>query len=284
MKKEEQTPAVKEQITHQVGFVLSGGGAKGFGHLGVIKALHEKGLFPDYISGTSAGAFSGCLIADGYSPDEIISYFDNRAFSEFGKLMFPRSGLFSSVPFYRFLHKHLRANTFEELKVPLSVTATNLERGKSIHFTEGLIVPPVVASCSVPIVFKPVKINGEHYVDGGIFKNFPVSPIRKRCRFIVGINVSPLVHRPYKESMLNIAEQSFHYMFASNALAEKKACDFLIEIAPPDEKSYSMFDLAHTREIFDAGYASAKETIEKNINTIENIIAWQSYYKEKEKE
>lgn len=285
MKKGEQTKLIKkDQITHQVGFALSGGGAKGFAHLGVIKALQEVGLYPDYISGTSAGAFSGCLIADGYSPDEIISFFDNRAFKEFGKLMIPRSGIFSSIPFYRFLHKHLRAKTFEELQIPLSVTATNLERGKSVHFSEGLLVPPVVASCSVPIVFKPVKINGEHYVDGGLFKNFPVSPIRKHCRFVIGVNVSPLVNRPYKENIWSIAEQSFHYMFTSNALLDKKACDFLIEIVPPDEKGYSMFDLVHTREIFESGYATAKAIIEKDLSTFEDIIAWQAYYKQRDEE
>lgn len=283
LSKPKQTPSIKpEQITHQVGFVLSGGGSKGFAHLGAIKALQEKGLSPDFISGTSAGAFSGCLLADGYLPDEIISFFDKRAFNEFGKLMIPRSGLFSSVPFYRFLHKHLRSKTFNELKVPLSVTATNLEKGNSVHFSEGLIVPPVVASCSVPIIFKPVKIQGEHYVDGGLFKNFPVSPIRKHCRFIVGINVSPLVHRPYKENLWSIAEQSFHYMFVSNTIADKKACDLLIEIIPPDEKGYSMFDLNHTREIYELGYETAKTVIENNLNNVENIIAWQTYYKKKQ--
>ncbi|OJU40182.1 MAG: hypothetical protein BGN96_02800 [Bacteroidales bacterium 45-6] len=283
MSKLEQISSSKqEQIAHQVGFVLSGGGSRGFAHLGAIKALHERGLFPDYISGTSAGAFSGCLLADGYSPEEIISFFDNRAFNEFGKLMIPRSGLFSSVPFYRFLHKHLRSKTFADLKIQLSVTATNLEKGKPVTFSEGLIVPPVVASCSVPIIFKPVKIDGEHYVDGGLFKNFPVSPIRKHCRFIVGINVTPLVHRPYKENLWSIAEQSFHYMFVSNTLADKKACDLLIEIVPPDEKGYSMFDLNHTREIYELGYETAKAIIDRKLNDIENIVAWQTYYKKKQ--
>lgn len=273
----------REPITHQVGFALSGGGARGFAHLGAIKALREKGLTPDYLSGTSAGAFAGSLIADGYSPEEIISFFNNRVFQEFAKLMIPRSGIFSSVPFYHFLRKYLHAKTFDELKIPLSVTATNLEKGKSVHFTEGLIIPPVVASCSVPIIFKPVKINDDHYIDGGIFKNLPALPIRKHCRFVIGINVSPLVHRPYKENIWNIAEQSFHYMFTANTFADKKACDLLIDAVPPDNKNdYSMFDLLHTQEIYELGYTKTIEAIEKNKNAIENIIAWKTYYKQKE--
>lgn len=284
MKKREQTPTTKDPITHQVGFVLSGGGSKGFAQLGVIQALRERGLTPDYISGTSAGAFAGVMLADGYTPQEIISFFDNRSFKEFGKLMIPRSGLFSSYPFYRFLHHHLRAKTFNELQIPLSVTATNLEKGKAIQFTEGLLIPPVVASCSVPIVFKPVKIGGEHYVDGGLFKNFPVTPVRKHCRFVAGINVSPLVNRPYKDNIWSIAEQSFHYMFVSNTLADKRACDLLIETTPQHDKGYPTFDLTHTREIFNAGYESAQLFLEKNQNSLENIIAWQTYYKKKDAE
>ena len=278
----EQNPERNEPITHQLGFVLSGGGARGFAHLGAIKALREIGLTPDCISGTSAGAFAGSLIADGYSPEEVISFFDNRVFKEFAKLMLPRSGIFSSVPFYHFLHKYLRAKSFGELKIPLSVTATNLEKGKSVHFNEGLIIPPVVASCSVPVVFKPVKINNDHYVDGGVFKNFPVTPIRKQCRFVIGINVSPLLRRPYKENIWNIAEQSFHYMFISNTFADKKACDLLIEIVPPEQNDYSMFDLTHTQEIYELGYTRTLEIIKKNKNIIENIISWQSYYQRKE--
>lgn len=283
MKQKEQTVQPKKnKITNQVGFVLSGGGAKGFAHLGVVQALREVGLSPDYLSGTSAGAFSACLLADGHSPEEIISFFDNRAFNEFGKLMIPGSGLFSSVPFYNFLRKHLRSKSFDELAIPLSVTATCLEDGKAEDFTEGLIIPPVVASCSVPIIFKPVKIGDRHYVDGGIFKNFPVSSIRKHCRFVVGVNAAPLVRRPYKESIWSIMEQSFHYMAISNTLPEHKLCDLLIEVLPPDGKGYSMFDLNHTREIYENGYKSTIQLIEKEKNTIENIIAWQAYYKQRE--
>lgn len=281
MKSREQILTKKEQITHQVGFALSGGGAKGFAHLGVVQALRENGLLPDYLSGTSAGAFAGVLLADGHLPEEIISFFNNRAFREFAKLMIPRSGFFSSIPFYRFLHQHLSARTFAELQIPLSVTTTNLDKGSPVHFSDGQLVPPVVASCSVPIIFKPVKIGGEHYVDGGLFKNFPVSPIRKHCRYVVGVNVSPVTNRPYRDNIWNIAERSFHYMFVSNTMADRKACDLLIEINHLSDKNYSMFDLNHTREIYEAGYEAAQKTLEKKKEQLQDIIGWQKYYKEK---
>ena len=95
--------------TYKLGLALSGGGAKGFAHIGVFKLLEECGLKPDIIVGTSAGALMGALFADGYTPDEIKDLFTGREFSEFAQLQIPKSGLFDSKRFRYFLRRHLRA-------------------------------------------------------------------------------------------------------------------------------------------------------------------------------
>lgn len=158
--------------TYRLGLALSGGGAKGFAHLGVFKLLEECGLKPDIIVGTSVGALMGTLFADGYSADELKELFTGREFSEFAQLQLPKSGLFDSKRFRYFLKRHLRAKTFEELKIPMIVVATDLDNGESHEFSSGPIVEAVTASCSIPIIFSPVVINGVHYVDGGLFHNF----------------------------------------------------------------------------------------------------------------
>lgn len=241
-----------EKNIYQLGLSLSGGGAKGFAHLGVLQALNEIGLYPQIISGTSAGAFAGVLYADGYTPEEILSFFKKKVFREFAEFTIPHGGFFKSDGFRSFLKKHLRAKTFEDLKIPLRTVATDIEYGETKVFSTGALIPAVIASCSVPIIFRPVEINEHYYVDGGLFKNFPVSTIRKDCVKIIGVNVSPIIKAEFRSSIKYIAERSFHYMSGSNTLLDRNLCDYLIESTSLSQ--YSMFDLEHVEEIYKAGY------------------------------
>jgi len=241
-----------ETNIYELGIALSGGGAKGFAHLGVLQALNEKGLYPEVISGTSAGAFAGVLYADGHTPREILSFFQKKVFREFAEFAIPHGGFFKSDGFRSFLKKHLRAKTFEDLKIPLYALTTDIEYGESKAFSTGPLIPAVIASCSVPIVFRPVEINDHFYVDGGLFKNFPVSTIRRECHKVIGVNVSPLTKAEFRSSIKYIAERSFHYMSASNTLLDRNLCDYLIE--SDTLFKYSMFDLDHAEEIYQAGY------------------------------
>lgn len=247
--------AKMNQKTYKLGLALSGGGAKGFAHIGVFKLLEECGLMPDIIVGTSVGALMGTLFADGYSADEIKELFTGREFSEFARLQIPKSGLFDSQRFRSFLKRHLRAKSLEELQIPMVVMATDLDNGVSHGFWKGPIVDAVTASCSIPIIFSPVVINGVHYVDGGLFHNFPVSIIREECERIIGVNVSPLVPQKYKQTLFHIAERSYHYMFRANTLEDREMCDVLIEAE--EFGLYKTFDLENVELISNIGYEAA---------------------------
>lgn len=258
--------------TYKLGLALSGGGAKGFAHLGVFKLLEECGLKPDVIVGTSVGALMGTLFADGYSADELKELFTGREFSEFAQLQIPKSGLFDSKRFRYFLKRHLRAKTFEELKIPMIVVATDLDNGESHEFKSGPIVDAVTASCSIPIIFSPVVINGVHYVDGGLFHNFPVSIIRDMCERVIGVNVSPLVPQKYKQTIFHIAERSYHYMFRANTLEDREMCDVLIEAE--EFGMYKTFDLENVEQIARIGYDAAIRAFELVIqeNKYETLV------------
>ncbi|MDH6353770.1 NTE family protein [Dysgonomonas sp. PH5-45] len=254
----------KEEIRkHKLGLALSGGGAKGFAHLGVMKALEERYIHPNIISGTSAGALAGVLYADGYSPMEIAELFKNKGFKEFAKFTIPQAGIFKSDGIYDFLKKHLRAKTFEGLNIPLRVVATDIERGTSVVFSEGPVIDAVVASCSFPIIFTPKEIKGRHYVDGGLFRNFPVSVIRQECEKVIGVNVTPLTHEKYRNSMIHIAERTYHYMSIGNTMGDRKLCDILIEST--DVSKFAMFSLDHIDEIIKIGYDIAIEALGQKI-------------------
>ncbi|NDW10250.1 patatin-like phospholipase family protein [Dysgonomonas sp. 520] len=257
------------EYPYKLGLALSGGGAKGFAHLGVLQAMDEIGIKPQVIAGTSAGSLAGVLYADGYAPQEIAEIFKKKAFSEFAKFTIPSAGIFKSDKIETFLKQYLRAKTFEQLQTPLFVTATDIEEGISTHFSEGTLIPTIVASCSVPIIFTPKEIDGKYYVDGGLFKNFPVSVIKPLCEKIVGVNVAPLTKMKYKKSMLHVAERSFHYMSSSNTLYDRKLCDILIEST--NVSKYTMFDLDHVDEIYKIGYDTSKEILLKELNKIKLV-------------
>lgn len=261
-----------DHTNYKLGLALSGGGAKGFAHLGVFKLLEECKLMPDVIVGTSVGALMGTLFADGYSADELKELFSGREFSEFAQIQIPKSGLFDSTRFKHFLKRHLRAKTFEELKIPMIVVATDLDNGESHEFKEGPIVEAVTASCSIPIIFSPVVINGVHYVDGGLFHNFPVSIIRNLCDKVIGVNVSPLVPQKYKQTIFHIAERSYHYMFRANTLEDREMCDVLIEAE--EFGMYKTFDLENVEQIARIGYDAAVRAFELVIqeNKYETLV------------
>lgn len=248
----------KSVYKYNLGFALSGGGAKGFAHLGALKVLNAAGLNPDVIVGTSAGALAGVFYADGYTPDEIADLFKGLEFRQFAEFTRPRAGFFKSAGLRSFIKNNLRAKTFEDLKMPFIAVATDWNRARTVTFSKGrLLVDAVVASCSVPVIFYPQQINDSLYVDGGLLKNFPVSIIRKYTRFVVGINVSLMIPPHAKSNVKNMAERTFNIMSNSNSLADRKLCDILIETKGVE--NYSLFDLSNIDLISEIGYHNAME-------------------------
>ena len=261
-------------FTHKpfkIGIALSGGGIKGLCHAGVLKALEERGIKPDLISGVSSGAVVGALYADGYTPDEIAQLFEDISFRQMTKIKLTEGGFFRIDAFQKFLTKKLHAKTFEDLKIPLRIVATNLDQGRSVVFSKGKLIEPIIGSCSVPVLFTPKMIEGVRYVDGGVFKNFPVSTIREDCEKVIGINASPLVADDYKPTILNVASRSYHFMFKANIIADKELCDLLIE--PVDMGNYETFDVDKGREIFELGYNTAKQFLDNKLVTKSEVVA-----------
>lgn len=250
---------------YRLGLALSGGGAKGLAYVGVFKFLEERGIRPDIIVGTSAGAMAAALLADGHTSDEIRQMFVGRELSEFARVQVPTTGLFDSRGLGEFLKRNLRAKTFEELQIPTIVMATDLDRGCGHPFTSGPLVEAVRASCSIPIIFSPVIIDGVHYVDGGLFHNFPVSIIRDRCEMVIGVNVNPYTAHKYSKNIYSIGERSFHFMFRANTVEDRRLCDLLIETE--EFGQYKIFDLKNIDRIARVGYATSVRAFNRLVRT-----------------
>jgi len=251
---------------YEVGLVLSGGAARGFAHLGVLKALEEKGLKPGIISGVSAGAIAGAFYADGYSPEEIVEIYQGRNLFDFMQITIPRTGLFKLTGMRNVLRKYLRARRFEELKIPLVVTATSLHEGKPVFFREGDLADAILASSAVPVLFEVVMINNVEYIDGGITNNLPVAPIADDCSTLIGVYVNHSGPQENITGMAHIAERAFHLAIAADI--EKKKALFDVFIEPRDIGNFAFFNLKKGHELFKVGYETALEILkEREIKT-----------------
>jgi NTE family protein len=252
---------------YKIGLVLSGGGARGFAHLGVIQALNESGIYPDVISGTSAGALAGVLYADGYTPKEILKLMNSGSRLDFMRPALPREGLLQLGGIIKILKTNLRAKTFEELKIPLYVTATDLNNGKAVYFSKGDLHDRIIASASIPVLFKPVIINNICYVDGGVLDNLPIRPIEKKCKFLIGSFVNPVGYMEKISGLINIAERTFMLSMSKEIIEKSKKFDLFV--APLILRNYKILDPEKADELFLVGYEATKEKL-KEIN-IDNL-------------
>jgi NTE family protein len=255
---------------YKIGLVLSGGGARGFAHLGLIQALNEAGIFPDVISGTSAGAIVGVLYADGYTPKEILKLLNSGSRLDFMRPTLPREGLLQIGGIMKILKTSLSAKIFEELKIPLYVAATDLNHGKSVYFSEGELFDPVMASASIPVLFQPVVINNNYFVDGGVMDNLPLRPIENKCKVLIGSFVNPVGFVEKINGLINIAERTFMLSMSKEII--EKARKFDLFIAPPELRNYKILDPEKAEELFLIGYNATKEKL-KNF-TIQKLVSF----------
>ena len=236
----------------KIGLVLSGGGARGISHLGVLKALDELGVRLDYISGTSTGALVGSLYAYGIKPEEILEVIIRTRFFASLRPAWTLTGLVSMDGLKALILKLVPENNFESLKIPVTIAATNLNKGKVDYFTSGELIPAVLASSCVPVIFKPVHINGEVYVDGGIMDNLPARPIRDKCTLLIGSHCNYISNEFDVKNFRSVVERSLLMAISGNTVVSKNLCDILIE--PPGLGNISAFDVSRAKVLFDIGY------------------------------
>ena len=239
---------------YKVGLVLSGGGARGFAHAGALLALEEVGIKADIIAGVSAGSVVTAMYAAGMRPEEIMTAFAGVKFGDFAELGVPRDGFFSMDGFKKFLKKQIPYEKIEDLPIPALICATDLDNNKPVAFSEGPIVDCVAASCSIPIVFKPVRIKGVTYVDGGVLANLPAWALRDSCKYLIGINCSPVPPRGKPTSLMDIAHRTYDLLVKNNSQKQMDLCDLAVSVN--DIASYKVFNLKEIRRVFRSGYDS----------------------------
>ncbi len=241
---------------------MSGGAARGFAHIGVLRAFEEAGIEIDFISGSSIGALIGLFYAAGKTPDEMMEIAENikkHKLKAVAPFRFGKTGL-DYVE--QFLDKHVSQKTFEELQKPLYICVTNFQSGAYEIICEGEILPAIRASTAIPIKFGEQIINGVPYIDGGMVNNLPVEPLRDRCRTVVGVSVNPIAHKSGKMSLRQKIMRLTELMLNENEARRIELCDYHLEVPGLGDIEFEAYDRA--REIHDMGYRAAKNFIAEN--------------------
>lgn len=250
---------------YKIGLALSGGGAKGIAHIGVIRALLENGIEPTIVAGTSAGSIIGALYAAGIPTRDMERLIaDSSIMKIFRVFGIPGAGLAKLDYLKERLAEFIPQDSFESLKYPLYVCATNLNQGKAVYFSMGTVFDKVVASCSVPWLFKPIEIEGELYVDGGITNNMPAGIIREQCEILIGSNVKPKVHvQSNKEldTFMGITQRVVDLTLWTNSKPHIKMLD--VYIAPEKVNEFSFFSMSKVKELCDIGYEETMNQMPK---------------------
>lgn len=239
---------------YNTGLVLSGGGTRGFAHLGVIAALFDNGIKPDVISGTSAGAIVGAFIAARKNPHEILEIFKKGRFYNYTKLQIPRDGLMKLDGLKELFHREIPVKNLEELDIPFFVAISNLNKGTIEYCNTGPLGETVLASSSIPILFAPVQIGDCLYVDGGLLDNIPIEPIKNNCELIIVSNISPINPKEKIKNLIEIATRTFYMSVNANMKQVRKYAGIYIE--PDGIDKYEVLSRTHADELYELGYNS----------------------------
>lgn len=251
----------------KIGLALSGGGALGASHAGVIKALTEGGIEFHHVTGVSAGAIIGALYCGGKTPDEILKIFDLNSLLDIFNIRNIAGGLVGTDYFQRIINKNCNSDELEDLSIRLSIGATNLNSGDFEIFERGKLSQIAAASAAVPLLFKPVKIGEDHYVDGGLINNLLVEPLEKTCDFIIGVNAHYHERMDNIQGVSQVGKRCFEIIAWNSLRQQASQCNFLMEVK--ETSKYKLFDFKHTEKLFECGYKEMQAEMDKLLELIE---------------
>lgn len=242
------TPAKRPTL----GLALGGGFARGLAHIGVLKVLEEENIKIDYMAGTSVGSIIGAAYCSGISAKELEEIAGLVRFSDFARWTLSRYGFCTNDRMGKFLDKVVRCKTFEELRIPLAVAATDFENGDPVVFREGCILDPVRASCAYPGMFLPVKLNGRMLVDGMLGYAVPTTPLRHMgADRVIGVYLSAhWVNMKGPRHLFDVIGQCFSIAQAAMSGSWKRDADLVIE---PNVDGFAYDDFARAPDLIKAG-------------------------------
>jgi NTE family protein len=246
----------------KLGLALGGGFARGILHIGVLKALEQAKIPVDFVAGTSVGALVGSFYCAGMSAAEMEEVARTARFKDFARWTLSRYGLCSTDRMTHFCAQVLKTKTFEELKIPFAVTATDFRTGEAVVFTKGSLVDSIRASCAYPGMFPPVEIDGRSYIDGMLAYAVPTTPLRHMgAESVLGVYLS--AHWSWEREPRHLFEvigQCFSIAQSKMTEMWKKDADLVIE---PDVAGFAFDCFDRAPELIALGEASMRAVLPK---------------------
>jgi NTE family protein len=243
-----------------IGLALGGGFARGIAHIGVLKVLEEEGIPVRMIAGTSVGAIMGAAYCSGITIPELEEIAHKVRFTTFARWTLSRFGFATTDRMVAFLQRTLKVQTFEELRIPLAVTATDFNTGKGEVFSVGSIIDPVRASCAYPGMFLPVEIRGRWFVDGMLSYPVPTRPLRAMgMERVLGVQLKGQWSKTTApRHLFDVIGQSFAIAQDMMSEAWKSAADIVIE---PDVAGFDYDDFKRAGELIRVGEQAMRRAL-----------------------
>jgi NTE family protein len=254
-----------------IGLALGGGFARGIAHIGVLKVLEAEKIPIDFVAGTSVGALIGAAYCSGVSPAELEQVAARVRFRDLARWTVSRYGFATNQRMIGFLNRILKVKTFEELRIPLAVTATDFASGEGVVFRSGPLADPVRASCAYPGVFLPVKVDNRLLVDGMLAHSLPSQPVREMgAERVIAVNLKgSWASGVGPRHIFDVVGQCFAIAQEMNCTRSRQCADLVIE---PDVTGYRYDDFERSAELVVVGETGARAAlgeIRKWLGTVE---------------
>lgn len=243
-----------------IGVALGGGFARGIAHIGVLNVLEQEGIPVRIITGTSVGALIGACYCSGLSAAEMEEVARNTRFTSFARWTLSRCGFASNDRMISFLTRTLKCKNFEDLRIPLGVTATDFNTGEGVVFHSGSVIDPVRASCAYPGMFLPVEIRGRYYIDGMLSHPVPTRPLREMgAERVIAVHLKGTwSNGGAPRNLFDVIGQSFAIAQDGMSSLWKNAADLVIE---PDVAGFGYDDFKRANDLIEVGAAAMRAAL-----------------------
>ncbi len=249
----------------KIALVLGAGASKGFAHIGVLKILESNKVPVHMIVGTSAGSFVGSMYAYGYNGFQLQKIAISIERGDIADLTIPDNGFIKGDLLENYVNKTLKNTPLEKLRMPFYAVATNVQTGQEVVFGKGNTGSAVRASCSIPGIFRPVKISGQMYVDGGVVSPVAVDAAKKMgADIVIAVDISADLNNSQPESTIETILQSIGIMYSKMATIQLAKADVVIK---PKVGHIGSADFDKRHEAILEGEKAAMEAMPK-INAI----------------
>lgn len=254
----------------QIGLALGGGAVLGAAHVGVLKAIEEMDIKIDFISGTSIGAVVAAFYAFGKGADEIGTIAAKMDWLDVTNISLSRYGLLSNEKLGGLIVEHIGNKNIEDAKIPFSIVATDATSGEKVILNKGPLQQAVMASSSIPGIFKPLEIGGQMLVDGGVVENVPIETVKKLgAEYVIAVDLNARHRYHMPRNIVDVIVNSFHFLMKSSTAAQTQQADLLIE---PDLSEFSRSDLDQIEALMNRGFKDAMKVLDNLSETEENEL------------